>query len=334
MAIKKTDGGWLVDIQPGGRGGKRYRKTFATKAEALTWENWLKAKVSAEPEWAPTKRDTRRLSELADLWWMHKGQQLKDGKNRLSSLKFAAENLSDPTVDRFTANMFVEYRSKRLESGASANRVNHEHAYLRAMFNELQRAGVWKGTNPVAGIRKLKFDEPELTFLSSEQIRLLLDALQSSRYPDPLLITKVCLATGTRWSEAEKLRRSQIHHGAIHLTGTKNGKNRSIPISEQLEQELNAHTSKASFGDQLFRKSKDAFAAAIAQAGIPLPRGQLTHVLRHTFASHFMMNGGNILVLQKILDHSSLTMTMRYAHLAPDHLKEARALNPLDRLIV
>ncbi len=61
-------------------------------------------------------------------------------------------------------------------------------------------------------------------------------------------------------------------------------------------------------------------------------KGQLTHVLRHTFASHFIMNGGNILVLQRILGHSNLTMTMRYAHLAPEHLQEAKALNPLARL--
>lgn len=55
----------------------------------------------------------------------------------------------------------------------------------------------------------------------------------------------------------------------------------------------------------------------------------MTHALRHTFASHFMMAGGNILTLQKILGHQSLTMTMRYAHLAPEHLQEAKALNPL-----
>ncbi|WP_422110581.1 hypothetical protein [Burkholderia multivorans] len=42
-----------------------------------------------------------------------------------------------------------------------------------------------------------------------------------------------------------------------------------------------------------------------------------------------MMNGGNILTLQRILGHSSLQMTMRYSHLAPDHLKEATRLNPL-----
>ena len=44
-----------------------------------------------------------------------------------------------------------------------------------------------------------------------------------------------------------------------------------------------------------------------------------------------MINGVNILALQKILGHSSLAMTMRYAHLSPDHLVEARTLNPLSR---
>jgi site-specific recombinase XerD len=44
------------------------------------------------------------------------------------------------------------------------------------------------------------------------------------------------------------------------------------------------------------------------------------HLLRHTFASHFVMSGGNILALQKILGHSDVKMTMIYAHLAPDYL--------------
>ncbi|OMW52054.1 hypothetical protein AQ810_10135 [Burkholderia pseudomallei] len=64
----------------------------------------------------------------------------------------------------------------------------------------------------------------------------------------------------------------------------------------------------------------------VRDACIELPEGQLIHVLRQTFASHFMMNGGNILTLQRILGHSSLQMTMRYSHLAPDHLKEATRL--------
>jgi len=58
-------------------------------------------------------------------------------------------------------------------------------------------------------------------------------------------------------------------------------------------------------------------------------KGQAAHVLRHTFASHFMMNGGNILTLQKVLGHSDIKMTMRYSHLSPDFLEEATRLNPL-----
>jgi integrase len=45
--------------------------------------------------------------------------------------------------------------------------------------------------------------------------------------------------------------------------------------------------------------------------------------MRHTFASHFMMNDGNIYDLQKILGHSTMEMTQRYAHMSPDHLAEA-----------
>jgi site-specific recombinase XerD len=44
------------------------------------------------------------------------------------------------------------------------------------------------------------------------------------------------------------------------------------------------------------------------------------HALRHTFASHYIMQGGNILVLQKILGHTDVKITAIYAHLAPEFL--------------
>lgn len=67
----------------------------------------------------------------------------------------------------------------------------------------------------------------------------------------------------------------------------------------------------------------------LERAGITLPKGQLTHICRHTFASHFVMNGGHILTLQKVLGHSDLKLTMRYAHLAPDYLNEFTDKGPL-----
>jgi integrase len=122
----------------------------------------------------------------------------------------------------------------------------------------------------------------------------------------------------------------QVHGGQLHFSGTKSGKNRSVPVSDALIAELQGHVVGGS--ERFFKYSYGAFREGVTKAGLSLPKGQLTHVLRHTFASHFVMNGGNVLVLQKILGHASLTMTMRYAHLAPDHLQEAKMFNPLARL--
>jgi len=323
MTIKKTPSGWLVDIQPGGRGARRYRKTLATKGEALAYEAWLTTKVAQAPEWAPPKRDLRRLSDLVDLWQKHHGVNLRS-TNTYSRLRNLCEALGDPVVDQFKPETFAEYRAKRLGEGITANNLNREHAYLRAVFNELGRLGHWKGENPLAKVRQFKVQERELSYLTLEQIDKLLKALEG----DAHLIAKVCLSTGARWSEAEILKPNQVRDGLVHFSGTKSGKNRSVPITEELEKELKEAGERSKTG-RLFKYAYSAFQKGVADAGLLLPRGQLTHVLRHTFASHFMMNGGNILVLQKLLGHSSLTMTMRYAHLAPDHLQEARVLNPL-----
>ncbi len=71
-----------------------------------------------------------------------------------------------------------------------------------------------------------------------------------------------------------------------------------------------------------------SFGKALERSKIKLPAGQLSHVLRHTFASHFMMGGGNLLTLQKLLGHADIKMTMKYAHLAPSYLQDAVKLNP------
>lgn len=101
-----------------------------------------------------------------------------------------------------------------------------------------------------------------------------------------------------------------------------------MPISEELEVEIIEHLKIHGH----FSSSITAFRRALKRSKIELPKGQATHALRHSFASHFMMNGGNILSLQKILGHSTIVMTMRYAHLSPDHLREAVELNPLSRM--
>jgi len=55
----------------------------------------------------------------------------------------------------------------------------------------------------------------------------------------------------------------------------------------------------------------------------------MSHGLRHTFASYFMMNGDNILVLKEILGHSNISDTMKYAHFSKARLEDAIKLNPI-----
>lgn len=111
----------------------------------------------------------------------------------------------------------------------------------------------------------------------------------------------------------------------ITFSGTKNGKVRSVPITAELEAKIVKHWKQHGQPNSAIIPIR----RALARTTIRLPKGQASHALRHTFASHFMQKGGNILTLQKILGHSSLAITMRYAHLAPEHLAEAVRLNPL-----
>ncbi|AUI88408.1 integrase [Vibrio azureus] len=131
-----------------------------------------------------------------------------------------------------------------------------------------------------------------------------------------------------RWNEAAQLKGSQLSKFKVTFTNTKTKKNRSVPISEELYHEIFKPTS-----EKLFQECYTPFCYILKnKLGVTLPSGQASHVLRHTFASHFMMNGGNILVLRDILGHADISMTMRYAHFAPDHLTEAISHNPLSNL--
>lgn len=328
MAIRKNPGGgWICELYPNGASGKRIRKKFATKGEALAFEQY-----TIQTPWTEEKEDRRTLKTLVDSWYSAHGITLKDGLRRQGAMHHAFECMGEPLARDFDAQMFSRYREKRLKGDyARSNRVkevsprtlNLELAYFRAVFNELTRLGEWKGENPLKNIRPFRTEETEMAFLTREQIQHLLNECQHN--DELLCIVKICLATGARWSEAQGLKKSQVTKYKVTFTKTKGRKNRTVPISVNLYEGL-PEAKSLLFNSDCY----GAFRSALERTGIELPAGQLTHVLRHTFASHFMMNGGNILVLQRVLGHTDIKMTMRYAHFAPDHLEETLRLNPLD----
>ncbi|MBB6521319.1 phage integrase [Pseudoteredinibacter isoporae] len=261
-----------------------------------------------------------KLRQLVDLWYNNHGISLKDHKYRYSRLIAIIERIGNPKVSEFETADFVEYRTQRLRD-VSISTVNHETRYLRAVFSELDRLGLYTGENPLRKIRTFKVPETELSYLEQDQIALLLRECDQSRNNHTGVVARICLMTGARWGEANGLKRSNLLPNAIRFVDTKNGKVRAVPVPEWLIEKIR-NVSFPSPYPNLFSSCKSAFRSALDRTGIELPAGQMTHVLRHTFASHFMMNGGNILTLQRVLGHSDLKITMRYAHLAPDYMDQ------------
>ncbi len=117
---------------------------------------------------------------------------------------------------------------------------------------------------------------------------------------------------------------------------TKSGDVRHVPILDPIHPVLlrrsHARRSKLVFPNRTgvmhqpsARVFQEAFQKIVRKSGISASAGGhrlVFHSLRHTFASHWMMAGGDIFKLQRILGHSALAMTQRYSHLAPDAFKE------------
>ena len=108
---------------------------------------------------------------------------------------------------------------------------------------------------------------------------------------------------------------------------TKNSKTRFVPINSELKETLLRLHQRRQNDYVFIRPNGDPISAHHAyrefnafqeQAGVQTKIR--VHDLRHTFASHFMMNGGNLYDLQKILGHYNFAMTQIYAHLSPSHL--------------
>lgn len=316
MTIKKLDDGrYQVDIRPLGRNGSRIRRTFEKKTDAIAYQRYLmaNAKISGETT------DRRTLSELLKLWWLYHGQTLQNGIIERRQLIKTIKSLNDPAINRLNKHVLLEHRTYRLTIGISASTINRDMYRLSGMISTLKKYDLYYGVNPVRELPPLKEKQPEMTFLSTDEIQHLLNILSG----DEKKLALLCLSTGARWSEASTLKSEQVLNGRVTFLKTKNGKQRIIPISDALEREI-----KLTSSGKLFHVDYNEFRLKLKSIKPDLPEGQATHVLRHTFASHFMMNGGNIIALQQILGHANIQQTMAYAHLAPDYLQFAITLNP------
>lgn len=236
------------------------------------------------------------------------------------------KSLGNPIAIKLTGTDYAEYRASMLNAGANPKTLNNRLGYLRAVFNVLFQLEEIDYPNPLARVKPLRLQERELGYLTQEQIEHLFVVIHTRcKTPHVAMVAAVCLATGGRWGEVQALTPDRVRDGLVTFINTKGKRSRSIPIDPVLQAKILSHFKTHG----LFTNCLNSFDQTLAASKIPLPAGQSSHVLRHTFASRFVMNGGNILTLQKILGHTSLAMTMRYAHLAPDHLQDAIKFGPV-----
>ena len=222
--------------------------------------------------------------------------------------------------------------------------VNRHVGTLKHMF---QKAVDWEmvSEDVAKRVRKMKItpeNNRRLRYLSFDESATLLKACDAHLMP----VVTFALNTGCRRGEILGLTwdRVDLKHGFILLDDTKSGKRREIPINATVRAVLKGMVRRLDIpyvfvnpgttkerpplkeggkrrpASGRYYDLKNSFGTACRKAGI---KDFHFHDCRHTFASQLVMNGVDITTVAKLLGHATLTMTLRYAHLAPNHLQNA-----------
>lgn len=146
--------------------------------------------------------------------------------------------------------------------------------------------------------------------------------------PNHATIWRLMVNTGMRRNEALYLKRADIRDGVAIVRSedarpTKSRRWREVPLNAQAQAAIK-ELEKSSVGEYLLPRIAPpslsrAFVICATRAGLA---GSL-HTLRHTFISQMVMAGVDLPTVQKIAGHASISTTMRYAHLSPEHSRAA-----------
>lgn len=325
MGIFKKSGNWGIDFYVNGR---RKRKIIGS-SKALAEKVLKKIQVEIiEGKYLNVRRNNRIKFDEAVAEYTGKHLKLNCSKGWANMSKYIVKQLrlsfGGKYLDEIDSMMIEDYKTERVKE-VSSSTVNNDLAFLKAMFNKIKSWGRFEGENPVSKVQLLKEDNKRTRYLEKEQIAILVE--NCAEYLKPIVI--MALNTGMRKNEILKLRWEDVNlrRGVIQLLKTKNNKVRYVPINKAVRNMLiniarkdgNCYVFTNRKG-RPFVDIKKSFKAALSKSGITEFR---FHDLRHTFASQLAMNGVDLNTVRELLGHTSLQMTLRYAHLSLDHKKNA-----------
>jgi integrase len=328
--VRHTAWGFSVSI-----GGRMVRRQDASWSKEDAERALAEARLGIKRE-TETVAPSVTLADMCARYLRHKAAAGKRSirNDHMAVARLTAHFRGETPLDRIGAAAIADYASRRMiEPSTRIGRpvapatVNKDLAILRCM---LRLAAEWELIAKVPRVRLLREPEGRLRFLSDDEAaRLLTECKRAAQHPvsscrSPNLhpIVVVALNTGMRRGEIFGLtwKRVDFSRSVIQLEKTKGGRRREIPMNQAVYDALTSvrgHREGRVFGPSSVRT---AFDSAVARAGVD---DFTFHDLRHTFASWLVQRGVQLAAVKELLGHRSLAMTMRYAHLAPAHLRDA-----------
>lgn len=336
MAASKFRGSWCADFR---LNRKRYRLKSPdnSKRGAEAYERFLLQKLlKGESLEEQMKKKENLFKDFSQEWY--KTYVMVNSKY---SYQLSIRNTLDVhlipffgkmSLKEITSKSIEQFKRKQLTLGLNPKTINN---HLGALSKMLHSAIEWGELDTIPVMKPLKGLSKETRTLSDEEcVRLLSDHTA----PIWRLMAFVGLNTGMRLGELSGLRwecidfdqhtinvRQSIVRGRI--TSPKNHKTRTIAMTKRLDDALYAIRRPSGWvfdqsDDDLnvAKRAADGLARMCKRVGIPRIGW---HVLRHTFATQLAMRKVPLYYIQKLLGHSSITMTERYSHFSSDVLHEA-----------
>jgi integrase len=334
--------------------GRRLTKRFTRLADADRWYSERKReKELVEGGLAPSHQETL-LTDYAATWMERRRQQGKP----LGSWMTDEERLRKWILPTFGQRVLQRINSQEFEAsldrlvtkeGLSSGTRNRVRAVLHKLYNDAKRQGLVP-YNPVSNV--LIWKERQLTFDYWQTLKECQDYLLEAEKISSCFYSFAVLAlnTGARVGELMALQNQDVDlkNRRIHLcklkeyrngeicNRTKGGGDRWLGMNDEIYKVLLSHRQLSKFNSPkdfvLHQPNGESMNASTIRRihWRVCKRANLRklriHDLRHTFASHYVMNGGTLHDLQSLLGHSSPVMTQRYAHLAPGYLESKAAV--------